>query len=75
VLGTGLRMALLGVTIGLAAAWGLTRLLAKLLFGVSARDPLTFVAVAALLTAVALLACYLPARRALHHRSDNRAAV
>jgi ABC-type antimicrobial peptide transport system permease subunit len=58
-------MALMGVAIGIAAALGLTRLMANELFGVSAHDPLTFVTVAILLTLVALLACYLPARRAV----------
>ena len=65
VLGQGGKMALLGVAIGLAAALGLTRLMAKMLFGVSAMDPLTFVAVAFLLTLIALVACYIPARRAM----------
>jgi predicted permease len=67
VLGQGARMALLGVAIGLLAALGLTRLMAKysMLFGVSATDPLTFASVAVLLTLVALAACYLPARRAM----------
>ncbi len=60
----GLRLAVLGTLVGLAAALGLARFLEDLLFGVSARDPLTFVAVAGALTAVALLACWLPARRA-----------
>jgi len=58
-------MALVGVASGIAAAFGLTRLMASQLFGVTAHDPLTFVAVAVLLTLVALLACYLPARRAV----------
>jgi putative ABC transport system permease protein len=65
VLGQGARMALIGVAVGLAAALGLTQLMASQLFGVTAHDPLTFVLVAILLTLVALLACYLPARRAM----------
>jgi predicted permease len=64
-LGQGAKMALMGVAIGLAAALALTRLMANELFGVTAHDPMTFVAVAILLTLVALLACYLPARRAM----------
>jgi len=51
--------------LGAAAALGLTRLMRSLLFGVSAADPLTFAAVAILLVAVALAACYVPARRAM----------
>lgn len=65
VLGHGARMALLGVGLGLAGAWGLTRLMVDELFGVTAHDPLTFAAVAIALLVVALLACYLPARRAV----------
>jgi predicted permease len=61
----GAKMALFGVAAGIAAALGLTRLMADELFGVTAQDPLTFAAVAIVLTLVALLACYLPARRAV----------
>ena len=64
VLGHGLKMALAGVMVGLVAALGLTRLLAGMLYGVSATDPTTFTVIAALLTAVALLACLVPALRA-----------
>jgi predicted permease len=64
VVGQGLRLTLIGVAIGLAAAFGLTRLIVHLLFGVSATDPLAFLTIALMLTAVAALACYLPARRA-----------
>ena len=65
VLGQGARMALVGVAIGIAAALALTRFMANQLFGVSARDPLTLLGVAALLMVVAVAACYIPARRAL----------
>jgi ABC-type antimicrobial peptide transport system permease subunit len=60
----GLALALIGLAIGLLAAVGLTRLMKGLLFGVSVTDPLTFTLIAGLLTLVALLACYIPARRA-----------
>ena len=65
VLGEGAKMALLGVGAGIAGALALTRLMASQLFGVSAHDPLTYGVVAILLMSVALLACYLPARRAV----------
>jgi ABC-type antimicrobial peptide transport system permease subunit len=60
----GLKLALLGIGIGLAGALALTRLLKTLLFNVSATDPATFALIALLLLAVALVACWLPARRA-----------
>jgi predicted permease len=64
VLGHGMKMALLGMALGLVAAFGLTRLISTMLFGVGATDPMTFTGVTLLLIIVALLACYLPARRA-----------
>ena len=64
VLGEGAKLSLLGVGIGLVAAFGLARFMANLLFGVSTYDPLTFAGVAGLLVLVALAACYIPARRA-----------
>ncbi|MGA2094722.1 MAG: ABC transporter permease [Candidatus Acidiferrum sp.] len=64
IVGEGLRLALIGVVLGLAAALALTRLLKTFLFGISAYDPVTFVGVSVLLTLVALAACYFPARRA-----------
>jgi putative ABC transport system permease protein len=64
VLGQGMKLTLLGVVVGLAASLGLTRLMQGFLFGVSATNPLTFVVVTIVLTAVAGFACWLPARRA-----------
>jgi putative ABC transport system permease protein len=64
VLRNGLMLALIGLIAGLGAAFWLTRLVASLLFGVSATDSATFIVVAAVTLLVALLACYLPARRA-----------
>jgi len=64
VLKDGMTLALSGIGLGLLGAFGLTRLMASLLFGVGAKDPVTFVAVAAFLAFVALIACYIPARRA-----------
>jgi len=65
ILGSGVKMALLGVAIGVAASIGLTRLMRGMLYGVTATDPITFGSVALLLIAVALAACYIPARRAM----------
>jgi putative ABC transport system permease protein len=64
VVGQGMRLALLGVALGLGAALALTQLMKRLLFGVAAADPLTYGVIALLLTLVALLACWIPARRA-----------
>jgi putative ABC transport system permease protein len=65
VLGQGLRTISVGVAIGIAASLALTRIVESLLFHVSPTDPLTFFALTLLLVAAALLACYIPARRAI----------
>jgi ABC-type antimicrobial peptide transport system permease subunit len=64
VIGHGMKLALVGVVLGLIASLALTRTMKSLLFGVSATDPLTFVGIAFLLAVVALVACWVPARRA-----------
>ena len=73
VLGEGARLTVVGLILGLAAAFGVAQLMRSLLFGVSAADPVTFVSVAVVLALVALVACYLPARRAMD--TDPAAAL
>ena len=63
VIGEGMKLALIGALLGLGGALALTRLMKTLLFGVSATDPLTYIVIAAALIIVALLACWIPARR------------
>jgi putative ABC transport system permease protein len=65
ILGQGTKLALIGVAIGIAAAIGLARFLSSLLYGVKPTDPLTFLGVTIVLVLVTLLACYMPARRAM----------
>jgi len=65
VMGQGVKLAIVGIVAGGVAALALTRLMMSLLFGVGPADPLTLAGVAVLLVAVALLACYVPARRAM----------
>jgi ABC-type antimicrobial peptide transport system permease subunit len=60
----GMRLVLAGAAIGLVGAWGVTRLMQSLLYGVAPGDPITFLVVTALLSGAALLACYVPAIRA-----------
>ena len=64
IIGQGMRLTLIGVGIGVAAALALTRVMSSLLYEVAPSDPLTFVAVSLLLVGIALVACWLPARRA-----------
>jgi putative ABC transport system permease protein len=64
ILGQGMILALIGIGLGLIGAFALTRLMTTMLFGVEPTDPTTFAVIAALLATVALLACYLPGRRA-----------
>jgi ABC-type antimicrobial peptide transport system permease subunit len=65
IIGEGLTLSLTGLALGLVGAWWLGRAGSSLLFGVTASDPLTFTTVSLLLTAVAIAACYFPARRAM----------
>jgi len=64
IIGQGMPLALLGVTLGLGAAFGLTRLMRAMLYGVSPADPLTFAIIVTVLLLAASLACWIPARRA-----------
>ena len=77
ILGQGLWLVVLGVMLGCAVAFGAGRLFVSLVYGVSASDPATFVGIAALLITVAVLAMYIPARRAANtrHHQGRRAAA
>ena len=72
-IGQGLKLAVIGVAVGLLGAWGLTRFMQTLLFGVKPTDPGTFATIALLLLLVALIACWIPARRAT--KVDPRVAL
>ena len=65
VIGQGMLLALIGIIVGLVAAFAVTRVMASMLFGVEATDPTTFIGIALLLAVVALFACYIPGRRAM----------
>jgi putative ABC transport system permease protein len=65
ILSQGAKLTLFGIIIGVAASLGLTKLMARMLYGVSASDAFTFISVAMLLSFVALAACYIPTRRAM----------
>jgi putative ABC transport system permease protein len=65
IVGQGLRLAAYGVGIGLVAAFALTHFLSSMLFGISATDPISYIAVVSLLLVVVVVACYVPARRAM----------
>jgi putative ABC transport system permease protein len=69
----GAQLVAAGLLFGLAGAWALTRAMSHMLVGVSPSDPLTYVSVAALLSSITLLACWIPARRAM--RSDPMIAL
>jgi len=73
IVGQGAGLALIGVGIGAAVAFGVTRLMSKMIYGVSAHDPITFLSVAFVLSFVAVIACYFPARRAT--RTDPLTAL
>ncbi len=64
IVGQGSRLVVVGIALGVVFAIGLSRLLTSLLFGVGATDPLTFIVLALVLGSIALVACYVPARRA-----------
>ena len=65
ILRSGMSLTAVGLILGIAGAFGLTRFLSSMLFGIGSNDPLTLAAVAASLALIALLACYIPARRAM----------